>query len=392
MTTRNKHYALLAGVALFAGAGGLLAGRAMDRNQPAEAAAEAGEHAEEGEEGHAEENPLALDDARIRAAGIELVRAEDGQVAEEFIAQGTVAPTATGQAVLTAGAPGRIVSLRKRLGDPVGQGEVVATLSSGEAATLTANVGTAQARARLAAAEFARERRLFQERVTARADLERAQAELEAANAEVSGARAAAATAGATGGQLAVRSPTSGRVTEVAAVLGSFVQPEAELFRIADPSAIQIEAALPVAEAARVAAGTPAIVELPGGDEIPARVRAVTPTADLASRAATVVLDLSTGPQGLRPGQFVRVRLRLAGAEASAGVIVPADAVQSIEGRDTVFVRTREGFAPRAVVVARRSGARALITEGLRPGETVAGRNAFLLKAELAKGEAGDDH
>lgn len=386
MTTRNKHYALLAGVALFAGAGGLLAGRALDGNQAGEAAAEAGE------EGHAEENPLALDEARIRAAGIALARAEAGEVAEEFIAQGTVAPTATGQAVLTAGALGKIVSLRKRLGDPVGQGEVVATLASGEAATLTANLGTAQARARLAAAEFARERRLFEERVTALADLERAQAELAAANAEVAGARAAAATAGASGGQLAVRSPTSGRVTAVAAVLGSFVQPEAELFRIADPSAIQIEAALPVAEAARVAAGTPATVELPSGDEIPARVRAVTPTADLASRAATVVLDLSTGPQGLRPGQFVRVRLRLAGAEASAGVIVPADAVQSIEGRDTVFVRTREGFAPRAVVVARRSGARALITEGLRPGETVAGRNAFLLKAELAKGEAGDDH
>ena len=392
MTDRNKRYALLAGVALIAATGGLLAGRALDDNRPIEAAAEQGENVEAGEEEHAEGEPLALDEARIRAAGIELVRVEQGQVAEEFIAQGTVAPTTTGQAVLTAGAPGRIVAINKRLGDPVGAGEVVATLSSGEAATLTANLGTAQARARLAAAEFARERRLFQERVTARADLERAQAELDAANAEVAGARTAAATAGATGGRLAVRSPVSGRVTTVSAVLGSFVQPEAELFRIADPNAIQVEAAIPVAQSARVAPGTPAVVELTGGGELPAVVRAVTPTADLASRSATIVLDLSTGRQGLRPGQFVRVRLRLAGAEASEGVVVPADAIQSVEGRDTVFVRTREGFEPRPVVVARRSGARAVISDGLRPGETVAGRNAFLLKAELAKGEAGDDH
>lgn len=392
---RTKMWGLLAATALVAGIGGLMLGRSQDGAPTSTAASEAGGKAEAGgeeEEGHSEGEALAMDDTRIRASGIELARAEAGQVADEFIAQGTVASAAGGQAVLTAGAPGRLVSLRRRLGDPVGRGEVVASVESGEAATLTGSIGSAQARRKLAAANHERERRLYQQRVTARVDFERAQAELETADAELAAARSAAAAAGATGRTVAVRSPIGGRVTAVPALLGAFVTPETELFRIADPNVIQVEAAVPVADSARVATGTPAIVELPGGAEIDARVRAVTPTADLASRSATVVLDLGTGRQGLRAGQFVRVRLRLAGAEGTQGVATPADAIQSVEGRDTVFVRTREGFEPRPVVVARRSGARAVITDGLRPGETVAGRNAFLLKAELAKGDAGDDH
>lgn len=395
LDVRRRKWGTLAATALAAGLGGLLLGRTFDDSPQTTAASEAGGKAEaegdEAKETHSEGEALAMNEARIRAAGIELARAEAGQVAEEFIAQGTVASSAGGQAVLTAGAPGRLVTLRKRLGDPVGRGEVVASIESGEAATLTGSIGAAQARAKLATANFERERRLYQQRVTARVDFERAQAELETANAELAAARSAAAAAGATGRTVVVRSPIGGRVTAVPAILGAFVQPETELFRIADPNAIQVEAAIPVAQSARVASGVPAIIELPGGGELPARVRAVTPTADLASRSATVVLDLSASPQGLRAGQFVRVRLRLAGAEASDGVVIPADAVQSVDGRDTVFVRTREGFEPRPVVVGRRSGARAVVTDGLRPGETVAGRNAFLLKAELAKGEAGDD-
>jgi membrane fusion protein, heavy metal efflux system len=51
-----------------------------------------------------------------------------------------------------------------------------------------------------------------------------------------------------------------------------------------------------------------------------------------------------------------------------------------------VFVRTREGFKAVPVTTGRRSSGRVEILSGLADGQTVATRQAFLLKAELGKG------
>ena len=76
---------------------------------------------------------------------------------------------------------------------------------------------------------------------------------------------------------------------------------------------------------------------------------------------------------------------------ASSTIVVPDEAVQSVEGRDVVFVRTTTGFQAVPVTVGQRSAGRAEIVSGLKPGQAIAARNAFLLKAELGKGE-GDEH
>ena len=62
--------------------------------------------------------------------------------------------------------------------------------------------------------------------------------------------------------------------------------------------------------------------------------------------------------------------------------------MQSINGADVVFVRDRNGFEPRPVRVGRRGAGQVEIVSGVRAGERIAGKGAFLLKAELGKGEA----
>src|SRR3546814_14387968 len=70
--------------------------------------------------------------------------------------------------------------------------------------------------------------------------------EAAAAAAEARRAQVAAGAANVTrdGSGAIVASPISGRVTAESVSLGAFVQPETELFRIADPSKVQIEAAV----------------------------------------------------------------------------------------------------------------------------------------------------
>ena len=388
---------LLAGGALalvLAGAGGFgLARCTAARTTPTEAskAAEADEHAD-GEAG-GEPKELALPPEAIRAAEIEVVPAYQGAFEAELLAPGTVAATPAGQAVLTARAPGAITRLDKRLGDAVRAGEPVAVIESREAAQITADRSVASAKLRLAQQNLGRERRLYEEKVSPRVDLEQAQAAVAEAAAEARRAQTAAGAARVAGDgrSVVVSSPISGRITAVAPVagLGAYVQPETELFRVADPRRVQIEAAVTAADAARITPGDHAAVNV-DGREFRVFVRSLTPGVDAQTRSVTVVLT-ADAPLDLQPGRLVQVRLHLHAPGAPETVVVPDSAVQTLGDKTYVFIRTAKGFLPRRVMAGRRNDGRVEIISGLKAGEPVATKNAFLLKAEIGKSAVGDD-
>ena len=116
-------------------------------------------------------------------------------------------------------------------------------------------------------------------------------------------------------------------------------------------------------------------------------VRSTTPSLDPESKAATVVLQ-PQGIGGLTQGQGLRVRIKPRGSATGNVIALPEEAVQTFEGRDVVFVRTEKGFQATNVVTGKRGGGRIEIIDGLKPGVVVATKGAFLLKAELGKGEA----
>ena len=372
-----------AGAIALAG-GGIMIGRSMSDAPPAAAPTPAEEHAEGGREGF-----LAMSPARLAASGVRTTRIEAGSLSAEIIAQATVAAPPEGRALLTARADGAVVRINKRLGDVVGAGETIALLESRDAAGFVAQRNAARARAIAARAAAARERRLFNARITARQDLEAADAVRGEAEAEFQRAEAAVRTAGVTGNgrYLAVRSPINGRITEVDTQLGAYVSAGAELFNVADPRRIQIEAAVPAPDAQRIRPGDRAVIELLDGGTVDAVVRSSTPSLNLESRAATVVLQPIGIPAGLAQGQAVRARImpRSNGPEV---IVLPEEAVQQIGGRDMVFVAVEGGFQTVPVTVGQRSGGRIEILEGLRPGLNVVTQGAFVLKSQLGASEA----
>lgn len=381
--TTNKRYLYGGAMAalLLAGLGGFGLARCTG-NRPAAAEPAAAEETPSGD--------LKLTQAAITAANIAVETVNTGGLSSEIMTQAQVVATPNGQAALTARVAGSISRIYKRLGDPVQAGETLALIESREAGQIAADRTTALARARVAQANLARETSLMDQGVSPRVDYERAQADAAAAQAEVSRTQSAASAARITsdGHGVIVASPISGRVTASTASLGAFVQPETELFRVSDPKLVQIEAAIGAADMARVAAGDRAVIDMPDGRALEARVRSVTPALDAETRAATAVLDVTGGD--IRPGLSVRARLFPAVTGQSAAIVVPDEAVQSVNGRDVVFVRTGEGFKAIPVRVGQRSAGRAEITAGLTAGQSIATRNAFYLKAELGKG-AGEE-
>ncbi|PIB96897.1 efflux RND transporter periplasmic adaptor subunit [Caulobacter sp. X] len=332
---------------------------------------------------------LTMGPERITASGVQLQTVNPGGLAAEVVAQATVEAEPGGEAALTARAAGSITRITKRLGDPVRAGETLALVSSREAAQISADRSVASAKADLARKNLAREKRLFEQKVSPRQDYETAQAELAVAEAEARRAATAAGVSAVSGGYVAVISPISGRVTATTASLGAFVAPETELFRISDPAKIQVNAAVTAADARRVQPGDKAVVETTSGETRDAVVRSVTPGVNEETRSATVVLTLANGAGALQPGQLVRARIT-SRQSTSSGIVVSEEAVQTVNGNDVVFVRTKEGFRVQHVLAGQRSGGRVVIVDGLKGGETLAVKNAFLLKAELGKSSEED--
>ena len=346
----------------------------------------------DGEAPH-KEGFVAVTPEQIAASQITLAKADAGSAATRVF-PATVASSPSGSARIDARAAGVVLTIAKSLGDSVRKGEVLARIESAEAAGLASQVHAAQARVTELSANAARERRLYDAKVTARQDLEGAEANLAVARAELQRARSAAQAAGVAGDgrSLAVISPIAGRITAAPAVLGSFVSAGTELYRVVDPAAIRIEVAVPASDAGAIAAGDTATLILPDKRELAGQVRSITPALNPESRSATALVTLAGPATDLQPGAFLQARIRPSAAINTDHIAVPEDAVQTVEGRDVVFRRVKGGFEAVPVRSGERAGGMVTILSGLAPGTMIATTNAFLLKAELGKEGAEHAH
>jgi cobalt-zinc-cadmium efflux system membrane fusion protein len=114
-----------------------------------------------------------------------------------------------------------------------------------------------------------------------------------------------------------------------------------------------------------------------------ARIVFVSPLLDKDTRTARVVAAIGNADGRWRPGSFVTAAIAI--EEHAAPVVAAFSAVQTVEGRKAVFVRTKEGFEKRDVVLGQRDGQSIEVVSGLAAGETIAVSNTFSLKAELSK-------
>jgi len=117
----------------------------------------------------------------------------------------------------------------------------------------------------------------------------------------------------------------------------------------------------------------------------------------LTKPAAVAAPSPARAGQLLRPGQFAHVEFELssiAGAAAEPVLAVHEDAVQTVEGREAVFIPADEPntFAPAPLTLGRRVGHYYPILSGLTEGDSYVAKGSFLLKAELGKEGAAHDH
>lgn len=189
-----------------------------------------------------------------------------------------------------------------------------------------------------------------------------------------------------------IAAPIAGVVLERQTNIGD-VTSEDPIFVVGDLSRLQAELNVVTRDIGRVAPGQSVfITALDGRTRIEARIASVLPTADAHSQTLIARAPFAASPSSpMRPGMAVRGAVVL--TEQPVTVAVPVDAVQTVEGRQVVFVRvSADTYEARPVAVGRRGDRMVEITSGLNPGEAYVSENAFLVKAEIGKGSASHDH
>lgn len=178
------------------------------------------------------------------------------------------------------------------------------------------------------------------------------------------------------------RSPASGFILEKQAVKGLHVVPGQTLYRIADVSAVWVEADVYESEVAAIRVGSTATVVIDAypNETFTGRAVYIYPYVDEKTRTNKVRFAFANPRGRLKPGMYATVELRSGGAP---GLTVPADAVLDSGSEQVVFLAKGDGiFEPRKVRIGRRVGDSIQIVEGLEEGEQVATGAAFFLDSE----------
>lgn len=328
----------------------------------------------------------------LASSNIVVEQVTAGDIAAEITTSGRVEAAPGGEASVIAKVAGTVTRINKRLGDAVEAGEVIATVDSFEASAMTAERNAAKAKLELARKQYQRESSLFEQGVTPRQEMESAHAALKLAEVEAAKAELVARAAGVSsnGNSILIVSPFKGHITAESAMVGTFVQPNIEIFRVVGKQQLQIAAFVTATEVSRVKMGDAATLTTRDGKKIPAKVHSVTPSVNGNNQAATAILttDVQNPPYVLGEGLQITLHSH---PDQDTGMIIPEDAIQRVDGQDVVFIRTSAGFKPQSVAVGMRSGGEAQILSGLDQGASIATRNAFLLKAELIKSATAEE-
>jgi membrane fusion protein, heavy metal efflux system len=319
--------------------------------------------------------------------------ASERSMRESFTVPGAIEPRSGGEAELIAPVAGRLIVERPvTVGTTVAKGQVLAQIvpqiaSATNEAELRAEETTAESAFELARKERERMERLVAAKAVATKRLDEAhaaeanaQANLEAARATLSQSRAVRGGGSnvPSSATYAIRSPLSGNVAEAAVAAGASVEAGQLLFRIVAADVVNVRSEVPESEGARLARVSGGEIDL-GDRSLPlgrivGRGKALNPQ----TRTVPVLFELSNRA-GMPVGQSLTVRLFT--GERQNGIAVPESAVVDDAGQQIVFVQIAgESFARRAVRVGAREGGFVHVLEGVKPGERVVVRGAYLIR------------
>lgn len=344
---------------------------------------------------------IPMDDARIKLAQIDLVGVGPATIAKRLVVPGSIVPDADRIAHVSVKLSGTVAELRKNIGEDVSKNEVIAVLESREVADAKSEYLAARLTNDLQQDLFNRDRVLWEAKTGTEQQYLRSRNAAAQTNMRVHIARQKLMALGLSENEIMalpdapesrlrrqdVVAPMTGRVVERKVELGTAVgrdNLETELFVIVDLSRVWVELSVASGDLPLIRQGQSVKISARGLPETTVgRIVFVSPLVDKDTRTARVVAEIPNAEGTWRPGSFVTAAVAL--NERTVPVVIPATAIQKLEGQPVVFVRTKDGFEKRDIVLGQKDDQAIEIISGLAGGDTIATTNTFSLKAELSK-------
>lgn len=380
----------------------LLTGRGDEHTDhgPREANAKSAQPAASGAQAsHADNEPaglIALTPEQIRNARLEMAVAAPGKIRSTVEFPGEINFNEDRTAHVVPRVAGVAESVAANLGQRVRKGDLLAVFASTQLSDQRSELMAAQRRLDLARTTYAREKKLWEDKVSAEQDFLAARTALQEAEIATQNARQKLTAIGATETSRAInrfelRAPFDGIVVEKHLVLGEAVAAETAVFTISDLNTVWAEFVIAPKDLGHVRLGEAVRVSSAAFDgSADGRISYVGALLGQQTRTATARVTLANPDMAWRPGLFVTVSV--ATGETDAAVVIDSEALQSDGERQQVFVEVPGGFAARSVKTGRSDGKRVEIVDGLAPGARYVTGNSFVLKAEQGKASAEHAH
>lgn len=344
-----------------------------------------------------EETRITMSDAAVQQAGIRIATAGPANIRDTLKLIGEIHLNEDRTVHVVPRLTGVVESVPVSAGDTVRKGQVLAVISSQSLADQRSEYLAAQKRLTLAQTTFEREKRLWEEKISAEQDFLQARNAMQEARIVLETARQKLTALGSgtsPSGNLTryeIKAPIDGVITARDIAIGEAIREDKDIFTLADLSTVWAEMVVYAKDLQTVKIGQAATVNAVAFDSrSEGKIFYIGALVGEQTRSAVARIVLPN-PDGVwRPG--LPVNIELVTGDAKAPVAVAADAIQTLRDWQVVFGRYGNQFEARPLELGRSDGKFVEVLAGLQAGEQYAASNSFVIKADIGKSGASHDH
>jgi cobalt-zinc-cadmium efflux system membrane fusion protein len=343
-----------------------------------------------------EEARVTMSDRQLRQNGVEILTAGPARIQTALQLIGEIKLNEDRTVRVVPRLSGIVEKVSASAGDQVKKGQILAVISSQLLADQRSELLAAQKRHALARITYEREKKLWEEKISAEQDYLQAEAALQEAQIALQSARQKLASLGgntATGDltRYEIRSPIDGVITDKRISVGTVMKDDADIFTISDLSSVWVDLTVRAQDLNAVKTGQQATVKATAFDaQEVGKVTYIGSVVGEQNRTATARVVLPN-PKGVwRPG--LPVNVSVVADEANVPVAVAVEGLQTVRDWTVVFGRYGTYLEARPLELGRNDGKFVEVIQGLHAGEAYAAKNSYLIKAELGKASASHDH
>lgn len=334
---------------------------------------------------------------RSRQGGVTLATAGPAKIASTLQVLGEVRYNGDRTVQVTPQLAGRVDSVAVSAGDTVSKGQVLAKISSQALAELRGELMAAQQRSALARTTYAREKQLWEEKISAEQDFLQAQVAMQEAAIAVQRVQQQIASLGgapAKGQNLTefeIRAPIDGVITSKSISVGEVLKEDSAVFTVSDLSTVWVDSTVAAKDLGVIAEGQNVVVSSSAfAATAKGSISYVSALVGAQTRSATARIVLANPDRIWRPG--LPVTVEVIAQENDVPVAVAVEAIQTVRDWQVVFGRFDNQLEARPLELGKSDGHFVEVISGLKAGDRYALKNSFLIKAELGKAGASHDH